>query len=66
MISYLLLWAVCYTSFYLCLNLTVTEDSRDPAFQITEYGYQRDPIAVRMMMEATEKVLRKCRAIRQV
>lgn len=36
------------------------------AVVITEYGYQRDPIAVRMMMEATEKVLRKCRAIRQV
>ncbi|CAM9512805.1 unnamed protein product, partial [Laminaria digitata] len=36
------------------------------AVVITEYGYQRDPVAVRAMMEATEKVLRKCRAIRQV
>lgn len=34
--------------------------------QITEYGYQRDPVAVRTMMEVTEKVLRKCRGLRQV
>lgn len=34
--------------------------------QITEYGYQRDPVAVRMMIDVTEKVLRKCRGLRQV
>ncbi|CAM9722521.1 unnamed protein product [Ectocarpus sp. 6 AP-2014] len=36
------------------------------AVVITEYGYQRDPVAVRKMMEVTEKVLRKCRGLRQV
>eukprot|EP00904_Undaria_pinnatifida_P007482 jgi/Undpi1/3864/HiC_scaffold_16.g07232.m1 len=36
------------------------------AIVITEYGYQRDPAAVRTMMEATEKVLRQSRGIRQV
>ncbi|CAM9994521.1 unnamed protein product [Ascophyllum nodosum] len=36
------------------------------AIVITEYGYQRDPAAVKIMMEVTEKVLRQCRGIRQV
>eukprot|EP00752_Nemacystus_decipiens_P009159 g8181.t1 len=36
------------------------------AVVITEYGYQRDPVAVRTMMDVTEKVLRKCRGLRQV
>ncbi|CAN0386759.1 unnamed protein product, partial [Discosporangium mesarthrocarpum] len=33
---------------------------------ITEYGYQRDPKMIKVMMDTTEKVLSQSRAIRQV
>lgn len=51
---------------YYCAILYVCLSTSPSPPQITEYGYQRDPVAVRTMMGATERVLRKCRAIRQV